>query len=100
MENMIIERDVAIRVDDGLILRADVFRPKDGKPAPVIMTLGPYGKGVPCKDGYPMQWNWFNKTHPDALPGSTRSFLAWETPDPEIWVPWGYVYIRVDSRGA
>ena len=29
-----------------------------------------------------------------------RLFMAWETVDPEIWVPWGYAVIRVDSRGA
>ncbi len=52
---MIIERDVPIPVDDGNILRADVFRPADGKPAPVIMTLGPYGKGVRYKDGFAPQ---------------------------------------------
>jgi predicted acyl esterase len=49
---MIIDRDVPIPVDDGLILRADVFRLDDGKPVPVIMTLGSYGKGVHYKDGY------------------------------------------------
>ena len=26
--------------------------------------------------------------------------MNWETVDPEIWVPWGYACIRVDSRGA
>jgi hypothetical protein len=26
--------------------------------------------------------------------------MNWETVDPETWVPWGYVCIRVDSRGA
>jgi len=52
---MIIERDVPVPVDDGNILRADVFRPADGKPAPVIMTLGPYGKGVRYKDGFAPQ---------------------------------------------
>ena len=26
--------------------------------------------------------------------------MTWETVDPETWVPWGYVCIRVDSRGA
>lgn len=43
---MIIERDVPIPMEDGLILRADVFRPESDGPHPVIMTLGPYGKGV------------------------------------------------------
>jgi predicted acyl esterase len=97
---MIIERDVAVHTDDGNILRADVFRPDDGVPAPVIMTLGPYGKGVPYEDGYAPQWNWLVTTYPDILPDSTRSYMTWETVDPETWVPWGYVCIRVDSRGA
>ena len=29
MADMIIERDVGITMDDGLVLRADIFRPKD-----------------------------------------------------------------------
>jgi predicted acyl esterase len=97
---MIIERDVAIPSDDGIILRADVFRPNGDGPTPVIMTLGPYGKGVQYKDGYAPHWNWLLQTHPDILPGSTRSYMTWETVDPETWIPWGYTVVRVDSRGA
>jgi putative CocE/NonD family hydrolase len=99
MDNMIIERDVSIP-SDGITLRADIFRPKDSKLAPIIMTMGPYGKGVEYKTGYASQWNWFINAHPDVLPGSTRSFMTWETVDPETWIPWGYAVIRVDSRGA
>ena len=97
---MIIERDVAIPMDDGLKLRADIFRPDDNKPAPIIMTHGPYGKGVEYKTGYSGQWEWLVNTHPDILPGSTRSNMTWETVDPEIWTKWGYICIRVDSRGS
>jgi uncharacterized protein len=97
---MIIERDVAVPANDGTILRADIFHPDDRAPAPVIMTLGPYGKGVPYQDGYAPQWKWLIDTYPNNLPGSTRSYMAWETVDLETWVPWGYVCIRVDSRGA
>jgi uncharacterized protein len=43
---VISERDVEIPMDDGLRLRADVFRPDDGASVPVPMTLGPYGKGI------------------------------------------------------
>lgn len=96
---MIIEREVPI-VSDDVTLRADVFRPRDKQHVPVIMTLGPYGKGVEYKDGYASQWDWLVTTHPDILPGSTRSFMTWETVDPETWVPWGYAVVRVDSRGS
>ncbi len=97
---MIIDRDVTIPMDDGIALRADIFRPKDGKPAPVIMTLGPYGKGVPYSVGYKAQWQWMMTTHPDILPGSKKEFMTWETVDPETWVPYGYVCIRFDGRGS
>ena len=97
---MVIERDLQIPMDDGLVLRTDVYRPKTDAPVPVIMTLGPYGKGVMYQDHYKAMWDWLIAQHPDLLPGSTRSFMAWETVDPETWVPWGYAVVRVDSRGA
>ncbi|WP_275559414.1 CocE/NonD family hydrolase [Streptomyces sp. 5-6(2022)] len=97
---MIIDRDVAVPTDDGTVLRADVYRPDTTEPVPVLMTLGPYGKGVQYKDGYAPQWDWLVTTHPGILPGSTRAYMAWETVDPETWVPWGYAVVRVDSRGA
>ena len=49
---MIIEWDVPITMDDGLVLRADVFRPDDTEPHPVLMTHGPYAKGLAFQDGY------------------------------------------------
>jgi predicted acyl esterase len=97
---MIIERDVAIRMDDGLELRADVFRPETTAPVPVIMTMGPYGKGVRYQDHYKHSWDFLSKAHPNLLAGSKHEWLTWETVDPEIWVPWGYAVVRVDSRGA
>lgn len=99
---MIIDRDLPIRTDDGIILRADVFRPDNSsqEPAPVVMVMGPYGKGVDYKEGYAAQWNWVMKEHPDLLPGSTKSYMTWETVDPELWTGWGYSCVRVDSRGT
>lgn len=97
---MIIERDLPITMDDGLVLRADVYRPDTTAPVPVVMTHGPYGKGVMYQEHYKPMWDWLVAEHPDLLPGSTRSFMAWETVDPETWVPWGYAVVRVDSRGA
>lgn len=99
-EQMITERDVLVPCDDGLCLRADVYRPRTGGPHPVVMTLGPYGKGVPYRVGFKPQWDWLVSTYPNILPGSSREYMNWETVDPETWVPWGYACVRVDSRGA
>ena len=53
---MRIDWDVPITMDDGLVLRADVFRPaKEGK-YPVILSHGPYAKGLAFQDGYPSAW--------------------------------------------
>jgi predicted acyl esterase len=97
---MLIERDLPVPMDDGLVLRADVYRPDTTAPVPVIMTHGPYGKGVRWQEHYKLMWDWLAAEHPDLLPGSERRYLTWETVDPEIWVPWGYAVVRVDSRGA
>ncbi len=61
---MTIERDVAIETSDGTMLRADVFRPQSDEAAPVIMTLGPYGKGIRYQDGYGPEWDWLVGRHP------------------------------------
>jgi predicted acyl esterase len=97
---MVIEWDAGIRMDDGVVLRADVFRPEDPGRHPVLLTYGPYAKGLPFQQGYPDQWNRMVEQHPDVTRGSSGRYQSWETPDPEKWVPDGYVCVRVDSRGA
>ena len=97
---MRIDWDVPIKADDGLVLRADVFRPDaDGK-YPVILTYGPYAKGLAFQDGYPSAWQRMVAEHPDVAYGSSNLYQSWEVVDPEKWVPEGYVCVRVDSRGA
>ncbi|MDT0183946.1 CocE/NonD family hydrolase [Microbacterium sp. ARD31] len=97
---MIAEWDVPIRLSDGTVLRADVFRPDDDQPHPVLMTHGPYGKWLSFAQGFPGMWNVLEQRHPEALAGSSNRYQVWETPDPEKWVPHGYACVRVDSRGS
>ena len=99
-DGMRIDWDVPITMDDGLVLRADVFRPvKDGK-YPVILTYGPYAKGLAFQDGYPSAWERMAREHPDVTAGSSNLYQQWEVVDPEKWVPHDYACVRVDSRGA
>ena len=51
-----IDWDVPITMDDGTVLRADVFRPADNGQYPVLMSYGPYAKGLPFGEGYPRAW--------------------------------------------
>jgi uncharacterized protein len=99
-DGMRIDWDVPIAMDDRLVLRADVFRPiADGR-YPVILTYGPYAKGLAFQDGYPSAWQRMVAEHPDVAYGSTNKHQNWEVVDPEKWVPDGYVCVRVDSRGC
>jgi predicted acyl esterase len=99
-DGMAIDWDVPITMDDGLVLRADVFRPiKDGK-YPVILTYGPYAKNLAFQDGYPSAWKIMAQKHPDVTAGSSNLYQNWEVVDPEKWVPHDYVCVRVDSRGC
>jgi predicted acyl esterase len=97
---MLIDWDVPIVMRDGNVLRADVFRPSQTGAYPVLMTHGPYAKGLAFQDGFPEMWQLLADKYPDALAGSSNELQAWETPDPEKWVPHGYVCVRVDSRGS
>lgn len=95
-----VEWDVGIEVDDGLVLRADIFRPEDSGTHPAIVTYGPYAKGLHFADGYPDQWNAMIEAFPEIAAGTSNRYQAWELPDPEKWIPYGYACVRIDSRGA
>ena len=99
-DGMRIDWDVPVSMDDGLVLRADVFRPIAEGRYPVIMTYGPYGKGVAFQEGYKTSWDIMCRENPDAVSGTSNKYANWEVVDPEKWVPDGYVCVRVDSRGA
>ncbi len=99
-DGMRIDWDVPIEMDDGLVLRADVYRPIEEGKYPVILSQGPYAKGIAFQEGYKDQWERMEKNHPDVTAGSTNKYQNYEAVDPEKWVPDGYVCVRVDSRGA
>jgi uncharacterized protein len=99
-DGMRIDWDVDITMDDGLVLKADVFRPvKDGR-YPVILSYGPYAKGLAFQDGYPSAWERMATKHPDVTAGSSNLYQSWEVVDPEKWVRHNYACVRVDSRGC
>jgi uncharacterized protein len=97
---MRIDWDAQITMGDGLVLRADVFRPLGEGHYPVILSHGPYAKGLAFQDGYPTAWERMLKEHPDVAAGSSNLYQSWEVADPEKWVPHNYACVRVDSRGA
>mgnify|MGYP000706352561 FL=1 len=85
--HFLLEKNVDVAMRDGALLKADVFRPKGDGKYPAILNLGPYQKDK--------LW-----VTPPSLEETGNEFMNWETVNPEIWIPEGYVSVRVDGRGS
>ncbi len=99
-DGMRIDWDAPIPMDDGIVLRADVFRPDAPGRYPVILAYGAFGKGLAFQEGYKSAWERMTTSFPEVAAGSSNKYQVWEQVDPEKWVPDGYVCLRVDARGA
>ena len=84
---MKIEYDVPITMDDGVVLRADVFRPDDIGSYAVIMSYGPYGKGLSFQEAFKSAWERMIASFPEVAEGTSNRYQVWELVDPEKWVP-------------
>ena len=69
---MTIDWDVPIRMDDGLVLRADVYRPRKEGRLPVLISYGPYGKGLHFEDGYKTAWDIMARDYPDTVANTSN----------------------------
>jgi hypothetical protein len=99
-DSMRIDWDIPIIMDDGLVLRADIFRPVADGAYPVLLSYGPYARWLAFEDGYKTAWDIMVREYPDTVAGSTNKYQSWELVDPEKFVPDGYAILRIDSRGA
>ena len=73
-DGMRIDWDVPIAMDDGLVLRADVYRPLAEGRYPVIMSYGPYAKLLHFEDGYVTAWQKMVGEFPDVLANSSNRY--------------------------
>lgn len=92
--DILLERDVPIRLRDGVTIYADVFRPVGDEACPALLAWSPYGKeiGGQMLDDVPMR---------SGVPLSATSGLeTFEGPDPAYWVAHGYAIVNPDKRGA
>ncbi len=95
--------DIKIPLRDGSYVYADVFRPADDGQYPVVMSSGFYGKAFyhECicneKDAIAkeiMEDRYFSG-NPDGFQEENH-----ECVDSSVWVPNGYICIRIDARGV
>ena len=98
---MQIDWDVPIPMDEGAVLRADVFRPANGERYPVILGATPYAKWLSFQDEvWGGQWKMLCAHEPEILRLSSNKYQNYEFPDPERFLPEGYALVRVDVRGT
>ncbi len=55
--------DAPIAASDGVVLRADVFRPVGGHTVPAILSYGPYAKGMSFAESRPFAWRRLIEAH-------------------------------------
>lgn len=96
-----VSREVAVPMKDGVILRANVYRPAGDDAVPVILSAHPYGKDNHphrTRRGWSLnpQYRIMHQPEPVAISSET----GWEAPDPVWWVSKGYAVINADLRGA
>lgn len=92
-DGLLIERNVAVPMRDGVRIFVDIYRPADAPDAdlPIILGWSPYGKhGLSATLWSPsgVQDGWMSR------------FTAFEAPDPAFWCPRGYAVVFADPRGA
>ncbi len=91
-KGMVIERDAAVTMRDGVKIYVDIFRPEKEGEYPVLVNWGPYGKF--CRLKYDIRGNC--GIDDDDL----NEYTAFEAGDPVYWCRNGYVLINPDPRGT
>jgi predicted acyl esterase len=78
---VVVERDVMVKVRDGVQIAVDVFRPDGPGRFPSLLTASPYNKDL-------------------AYLPSVPTFHMRETNDVDYFVSRGYTYVHMDVRGS
>lgn len=93
--DIVFEKDVAVRLRDGVTIYVDVFRPAGAAQVPVIVAWSPYGKG---------QGTSLSVMGVFGLVGLDNSVVSglekFEGPDPAYWCAHGYAICNPDIRGV
>ena len=93
--DVVLEKDVAVQLRDGVTIHVDVFRPAGAAKVPVIVAWSPYGKG---------QGTSLSVMGVFGLVGLDNSIVSglekFEAPDPAYWCAQGYAICNPDIRGV
>ena len=92
-QGVLIERNVAVPLRDGVRIYVDIYRPPQSGPGlPVLLGWSPYGKhGLSNRVFWPAS---------GVDPAWLSTLTAFEAPDPVFWSQRGYAIVFADPRGA
>ena len=92
--DIIFEKDVPVKLRDGVTIYTDIFRPATDEKVPAIIAWSPYGKSSGNAPRYTDMFKMIGIPD-DALSG----FQKFEGPDPAWWCEKGYAVCHPDPRG-
>ncbi len=92
---IVLEKDVAVTLRDGVTIYIDVLRPAGAEKVPVIVAWSPYGKS---RGNAPMYIELFGLLGMDT--GMVSGLNKFEGPDPAYWCAHGYAVCNPDPPGS
>jgi predicted acyl esterase len=92
---IVLEKDVAVQLRDGVTIHVDVFRPAGSERVPVIVAWSPYGKGQGTSVSVMGVFGLVGLDN-----GIVSGLEKFEAPDPAYWCAQGYAICNPDIRGV
>lgn len=89
---MVIERDIAVKMRDGVEIYVDLYRPEGQEKVPVIIGWSPYGKFINGIISYARGKIKYS-------PGQVTKYSNYEFLDPVNWCRRGFAILAADNRG-
>lgn len=92
---IVMDKDVAVTLRDGVTIYVDVLRPAGAEKVPVIVAWSPYGKG---RGNAPQYIELFGLLGMETA--GLSGLMKFEGPDPAFWCAHGYAVCNPDPRGS
>jgi predicted acyl esterase len=89
---IVIERDIPVKMRDGVVIYVDLYRPEGQEKVPVIIGWSPYGKFINGIISYA-------RGKIKYTPGAVSKYANYEFLDPVNWCRRGHAIIAADNRG-
>ena len=93
--DIVLNKDVAVRLRDGMTIYVDVYRPAVDEKVPVLVAWSPYGKS---RGNAPQYVDLLSMLGLDL--SKLSGLEKFEAPDPAFWCAHGYAVCNPDPRGA